>query len=63
MWDVFSKFVLKKGVSFQNDPGRKYKGRSVFQGNNVRDQNWNWAEFQELSSAPASMTASKIADV
>ena len=23
------------------DPGRKYKGRSVFQGNQVKDQDWN----------------------
>jgi hypothetical protein len=59
---VFEICVEKGSELPENDPGRKFKGRSVFQGNNVRDQNWNWAEFQELSSAPASMTASKIAD-
>ena len=45
-----------------NDPRRKYKGRVVFQGNNVKDQNWNSAMFQELSSCPAAMEAAKAAD-
>ena len=35
-----------------DDPRRKFKGRVVFQGNRVRDQNWNIAVFQELSSCP-----------
>ena len=30
---------------------RKYKGRVVFQGNNVTDQNMDIAVFQELSSS------------
>jgi hypothetical protein len=34
----------------------------VFQGNQVRDQNFDWAVFQELGSSPASLTASKISD-
>ena len=34
----------------------------MFQGNNVRDQSWDTAMFQELGSAPASMQASKAAD-
>ena len=59
---VFEICVEKGSELPERDPGRKFKGRSVFQGNNVRDHNWNWAEFQELSSAPASMTASKISD-
>ena len=39
-----------------------YKYRYVFQGNQVRDQNWDYAIFQDLGSSPASMEASKTAD-
>ena len=35
-----------------------YKGRAVFQGNNVRD----WAIFQELGSCPATMEAARCVD-
>ena len=34
----------------------------MFQGNEVRDQNWDYAIFQELSSSPASLEASRAAD-
>ena len=44
------------------NPLRKYKGRVVFQGNTVTDQNWEWAMFQEVASQPASMQASKCCD-
>ena len=43
--------------------GRRYKGRVVFQGNQVVDESWNVAMFQELGSSPATMTAGKAADV
>eukprot|EP00971_Amphidinium_carterae_P178655 3544084-Amphidinium_carterae.1 len=43
-------------------PLRKYKGRYVFQGNNVKDQDGNWAIFRELGAAPASMEAGKFVD-
>ena len=36
----------------EHDPNRKYKGRVVFQGNNVWDEEGNWAAFQELGSCP-----------
>ena len=42
--------------------GRKFKGRAVYQGNNVRGQNGNWAIFQDLASCPSTMAASKLAD-
>eukprot|EP00959_Pyramimonas_sp_CCMP1952_P018306 387793-Pyramimonas_sp.AAC.1 len=38
-----------------------YKGRVVFDGSSVRDQNKDVALFQELSSSPATMQASKAA--
>jgi hypothetical protein len=44
------------------NPGRNYKGRTVFQGNRVVDQSWDNAIFQELGSAPAAMSATKMCD-
>jgi len=41
---------------------RKYKGRFVFRGNDVRDQNWDHAIFQEMGSSPAAIEAGKAAD-
>eukprot|EP00959_Pyramimonas_sp_CCMP1952_P431504 9037070-Pyramimonas_sp.AAC.1 len=41
---------------------RKYKGRVVFDGSDVRDQNRDVALFQELSSSPATIQASEAAD-
>ena len=41
---------------------RKYKCRVVFQGNNVKDQNRDWAIFQDLGSQPATLEASKAVD-
>ena len=45
-----------------SDPARKFKGRVVFQGNRVVDQNYDAAIFQDLGSTPATMEASKMAD-
>ena len=50
---VFDFCVLKGSELKDGDPNKKYKGRVVFQGNNVHDQDWNVAIFQELSSCPA----------
>ena len=44
------------------NPLRKFKGRTVFEGNNVRDQNSDHALFGELGSSPASMEAAKVLD-
>ena len=38
---------------------RKFKGRVVFQGNQVYDQNKNYAIFQDLGSSPATLQAAK----
>jgi hypothetical protein len=46
----------------EGHPGRKFKGRVVFMGNQVRDEENNVAIFNELSSAPATMEAAKAAD-
>ena len=38
------------------------KGRSVLLGDNVKDQDFSWAEFCELGSSPPSMEAAKALD-
>ena len=59
---VFGIVVEKNFELDAGDPRRKYKGRAVFQGSNVRDQDGNWAIFQELGSNPATMEAARCAD-
>lgn len=44
----------------KGDERRKYKYRAVFQGNQVVDQHWEAALFQDLGSSPASMDASRV---
>jgi len=56
-------FVVEKNPDLPaGDPRRKFKGRVVFQGNNVVNQNWEAAMLQDLGNAPATMEASRIAD-
>ena len=56
-------FVVEKNPDLpKGDPRRKFRGRAVFQGNNVVNQNWEAAMFQDLGNAPATMEASRIAD-
>ena len=43
-------------------PSRKFKGRAVYLGHNVRNQRFEWAVFQELGSNPPSMEAAKFLD-
>ena len=47
----------------QGDPSRKYKGRVVFLGDRVRDQNGKVVVFEELSSSPAALEAGKLCDL
>ena len=60
---IFEIGTLKGSELKENDPNRRYKGRSVFQGNKVLDENSDHALFAEMSSSPASMEAGKILDV
>ena len=41
---------------------RKFKGRVVFQGNQVYDQDHNYAIFQDLGSSLATLQAAKVVD-
>ena len=59
---VFEICVEKGSELPPNDPLRKFKGRTVFQGNNVRDENSDSALFSELGSSPATMEAGKALD-
>ena len=59
---VFEICVEKGSELPANDPLRKFKGRTVFQGNNVRDENSDSALFSELGSSPATMEAGKALD-
>ena len=43
---VFGIVVEKNQELPEHDPKRKYKGRAVFQGNNVWDEEGNWVVFQ-----------------
>jgi len=59
---VFGILVEKGSELPKGHPDRKFKGREVFQGNQVKDQVGDWALFEELSSAPATMEAGKAVD-
>jgi hypothetical protein len=59
---IFEICVEKNSELPASDPRRKFKGRVVFQVNNVSDENRQAAMFQELSSAPATIEAAKAAD-
>merc|ERR1711980_52262 len=56
--------VVEKGSELpQGHPGRKYKGRTVFLGDQVRNQDGHAAVFEELSSGPAAMEAGRFCDL
>ena len=59
---LFALCVEKNSELPLGHPKRKYKGRVVFQGNRVTNQNWEAAIFQDLGSCPATMEASRAAD-
>ena len=59
---IFDICVEKNSELAEDNPQRKYKGRVVLGGNNVKDQNWEAAMFQEMSSCPTTMEAAKAAD-
>ena len=54
--------MLRKVANCPLHELRKFKGRTVFQGNNVRDENSDVALFSELGSSPATMEAGKAVD-
>ena len=59
---VFEICVEKGSELPEGNPLRKFKGRTVFQGNNVKDESSDVALFAELGSSPANMEAGKSLD-
>lgn len=54
-----------KRINYQlpeGNPGRKFKGRGVLLGNQVKNQHWDAAFFSDLGNSPASFEASRWAD-
>jgi len=54
---VEKNYQLPKG-----DPKRKFKGRGVLLGNQVKNQHWEAAFFQDLGNSPATFEAARWAD-
>ena len=59
---VFEICVEKGSELPKGSPLRKSRGRTVFQGNHVQDENPSAALFSELGSSPATMEAGKVLD-
>ena len=56
--------VVEKGHELPaGHPGRKFKGRTVFLGDQVRDEEGKAAIFQEISSSPCAMDAGRACDL
>ena len=55
--------VLKKGSELpEGDPQRKFKGRHVFLGDQVKDQDFQNAEFEQLGSSPPTFESARAVD-
>ena len=59
---IFSICSEKGSELPEDDPDRKFTGRCVAQGNDVKDEHPHAAIFQELSSSPATLEAAKSVD-
>ena len=56
--------MVEKGSKFsEGDKRRYFKYRIVFRGNDVKDQNWDVAMFQELATTPTTLEASRYSDL
>jgi hypothetical protein len=60
---VFQICVEHDSETEKPEEDRKRKSRVVSRGNDVVDEHWDIAMFQELGSAPATMTAAKACDL
>ena len=54
--------MLKGSEPPEEHPLRRYKGRVVFRGNQVKIETWEAALFKQMASQLASMLAAKTAD-
>ena len=56
--------MVEKGSEFQkDDPRRYFKYRIVFRGNDVKDQNYEVAMFQEMATTPTTLEASRYSSL
>ena len=55
-------YPVKGSELLEEHPLRRYKGRVVFRGNQVKTENWEAALFKQMASQPASVLAAKTAD-
>ena len=56
--------MVEKGSEFPEGDERLYfKYRIIFRGNDVKDQNWDVAMFQELATTPPTLEASEYSDL
>ena len=56
--------MVEKGAEYpEGDAGRYFKYRVVFRGNDVKDQNWDVAMFQEMATTPTTLEASRYSDL
>jgi len=60
---MIAELCFQKGSELEKgDPGQVYKGRHVLLGDQVKDNNFEAAQFQDLGSSPPTMMASKVLD-
>ena len=55
--------VEKNCQLVKGSPGRKFKGRGVLLGKQVKNQRWEAAFFQDLGDSPATFEASRWAEL
>ena len=56
--------MVEKGSEYdEDDPRRYWKYRVVFRGNDVKDQKWDVAMFQEMATTPTTLEASRYSDL
>ena len=56
--------MVEKGAEYEKgDPRRKFKYRVVLRGNDMRDQSFEVALFQEMATTPTTLEASRYCDL
>ena len=57
-------FMVQKGAEFEpGDPRQKYKYPVVLRGNDIKDQSFEVALFQEMATTPTTLEASRFCDL
>ena len=57
-------FMVQKGAEYPDgDPRKKFKYRVVLRGNDIKDQSFEVALFQEMTTTPTTLDASRFCDL